>query len=115
MAKYQIFEPAFVAGQYYVATRENPETVVLADEEEPSRKWVPLDDGAKAAQKRLADFDALPPKERLARKEKQEVEKKAALADKAREQFSAPKDEDTTALAKANVKPGHRTADKSPV
>lgn len=82
MAKYQTFAPASVDGAYYDASAENPAVLELPDETEPSRDWIPLDDGAEAALKKLAAWDAKDPKEKLAIREKEAADRKKAEFEK---------------------------------
>ena len=58
MARYLITAAAFIAGVYYPADVTSPQEITISDTEEPSRKWTPLDDGAKAAQAALFAKDA---------------------------------------------------------
>jgi hypothetical protein len=49
MAKYQIFDPAFVHGKYFEASVRNPQEIEVGDDVEPSTRWKPIDDAALAA------------------------------------------------------------------
>ena len=53
MAKYLIFAPANVGNQFFDASASAPQTITLPDDVDPSRKWQPLDTGAKKALARL--------------------------------------------------------------
>jgi hypothetical protein len=53
MAKYLTRESAYIEGTYYAADPRNPAVITLADDAEPSLKFEPVDEAARAAIKAL--------------------------------------------------------------
>lgn len=66
MAKYKLFESAFVGETFIRAEPTRPAVIRLDDDVEPSRSWTPLDKAAESAQKKLleSDYDGLPEAEK---------------------------------------------------
>lgn len=105
MARYQTTAPFYVNGEYHDADVRNPLPFELADDVEPSRKWIPLDKAAQEALRRLGVERAIPSAQAAA---------------------AAPAESDQVALSEAgsNVRraadqppaaKGKRAADQSPV
>jgi len=62
MAKYKLFESAYVGDTYVRADARTPAIIEVDEEVEPSRTWQPIDKAAESAQRKLLeqDYDTLP-------------------------------------------------------
>lgn len=82
MAKYQIKESVYVridgAEEYFKADPQDPQIIDVPDDTEPGSRWIPLDDAAKSAKKKLLEYRALPKE-----KKEEEVAKRAAEREEA--------------------------------
>lgn len=133
MAKYQIKTDAFIRVEgedvYFRASAEDPQIIEVPDDTEPSAKWIALDEGAKAAKKRLAEFRSLPKEKKEAEIRKRADELEAEEVRKAEASFKVSsrsvKEEPGgkhfaqgpggTELSNPGHEKGKRPADKSPL
>lgn len=92
MAKYQIKESAYVridgADEYFKADAQDPQVIDIPDDVEPSSKWIPLDDAARAAKKKLLEFRALPKEKKDEEVAKRELEREEQEAKEAQSRFT---------------------------
>lgn len=121
MAKYQIREntsvtldPVSGASAFFRAEPSAPEVIELPDDLEPSLKWTALDEAARKAKKKLAEFRAQPADKKAEQKEKEKLAREEEESKAAESSIVAAKQHDKEVQTAEN-KGGHKPKPASPL
>lgn len=120
MAKYLIKEntsvtldPVSGASEFYRATFAEPLEITVPDEVEPGSKWKPLDEAARKAKKKLAEFRAQPEDKKREQKAKEAQELEDEDSREAETAITAARQHDKEVQAAENK--GHKQKPASPL